>query len=408
MHDVLIIGAGPAGLMAADHLSEAGYCVAIVEQMPSPARKLLMAGRGGLNLTHSEALDRFIPRYREAASFLAPYIQAFPPDALRDWCHELGQETFVGSSGRVFPKAMKASPLLRALMERLGSRNVELFLRRRWTGFGPDRVLTFNDENGERVEMRARAVLLGLGGASWPKLGATGDWVDVLKHESIEISPIRPANCGFHVDWSDILKDRFAGAPLKGVVLSIGEKSVGGEAIISQKGLEGGVVYALSAEIRDVITASGSAEITLDLRPDSCLADLETRLSAPRRKQSASTFLRKSAGLSPVQIALLREAGPLPLEASALAARIKSLPLTMTAPYDINRAISTAGGISLDEVGSDLMLTKLPGVFVAGEMLDWEAPTGGYLLQACFATGLAAAKGISAYLDKTGKRDAQS
>jgi uncharacterized flavoprotein (TIGR03862 family) len=399
MYDVLVVGAGPAGLMAADHLSALGYKVAVADRMPSPARKFLMAGRGGLNLTHSEPLPQFLARYREAGAFLKPSVETFTPDALRAWCLNLGQETFVGSSGRVFPKAMKASPLLRAWLNRLTEQEVELHRGMTWTGFGRAHRLAFQDKNGQPQQLAARSVLLALGGASWPRLGSDGGWVGLLAEKGVTVTPLRPANCGFQIAWSEQLKDRFAGTPLKSITLSLGDKSVTGEAMVSEQGLEGGAVYALSAEIRHQIEKTGEAIITLDMKPDLDIATLIDRLSAPRRKQTASTFLRKAARLSPVQISLLREAGPLPTGARELAGRIKSLPLKVLAPFNIERAISSAGGIRLDDVNDTMELKKLPGVFVAGEMLDWEAPTGGYLLQACFATGITAAKGISAYLE---------
>jgi len=408
MHDVLIVGAGPAGLMAADRLSSSGLKVAVVDRMPSPARKFQMAGRGGLNLTHSEEQSAFLMRYREAEPFLAPLINKFTPEDLRQWCLDLGQETFRGSSGRIFPKAMKASPLLRALLARLAERGVTLQTRLTWTGFGEEDTLTFEDPDGREVKLKARASLLALGGASWPRLGSDGSWVSNLHHQGVEVNALRPANCGFEIAWSDLLKKRFAGTPLKPLTVTLETESARGEAILSQRGLEGGAVYALSSSIRSEIEQFGRATLLLDLRPDIAIEKLTNRLSANRGKQSVSTFLRKAGGLSPVQISLLREVGPLPETPEALAERIKQLPLTATAPYPIDRAISSAGGIALTEIDDQLMLKKLPGVFVAGEMLDWEAPTGGYLLQACFATGVAAAEGIANYLNETNDREQPS
>lgn len=398
MLDVLVIGAGPAGLYAADRLSCLGFSVTVVDQMASPARKFLMAGRGGLNLTHSEELPRFLSRYREAASFLGPLIEEFPPKALIDWCHGLGQETFIGSSGRVFPKTMKASPLLRALMQRLQAQGVQFLARRKFVGLERDGVLLTDAEEQDLKKVSTRAVLLALGGASWPKLGATAAWVPVLEEHEIRISPFQPANCGFLVSWSPFLKEGFAGAPLKRIGARLGDHYRRGEAILSEKGLEGGAIYALSAEIRETINRKGSAELFLDLRPDLSKEELVQKLTRPRGKQSMSTFLKKTLRLSSVELALIRETGSLPRETTQLADLIKSVPVTCLSPYPIDRAISSAGGIALEELDEDMMLRKLPGIFAAGEMLDWEAPTGGYLLQACFATGHRAADGIARYL----------
>lgn len=406
MLDVLVIGAGPAGLYAADRLAAAGLKVEIIDRMPSPARKFLMAGRGGLNITHSEDLDAFVGRYREAAPFLAPLIEAFPPEALTDWCHGLGQDTFVGSSGRVFPVAMKASPLLRALLRRLQDRGVSLKTRQSLTGLSASNRAIFQSDSGETCEIGARAILLALGGASWPKLGSTAAWVPVLESRGIEVTPFQAANCGFEIAWSPFLKDRFSGAPLKRIGLSLAGDQVLGEAVLSEKGLEGGAVYALSAEIRETINRVGSAELEIDLRPALAAGQLAEKLARPRGKQTWSTFLKKALRLKPVEIALLHETGPLPDDPASLSDRIKRVKLTSKAPYPIDRAISSAGGIALDELEDTLMLKKIPGVFAAGEMLDWEAPTGGYLLQACFATAHRAASAITTYLktDNAGQK----
>lgn len=393
--DVLIIGAGPSGLIAADALSEQGLTVHLIERMPSPARKLLMAGRGGLNLTHSEAAEAFLARYREAAPFLRAAIEGFSPGDLRTWCEELGISTFTGSSGRVFPLAMKASPLLRALLARLAARGVRLTTRWSWRGFDEDGALRFDTPSGPRSLPRPRAVLLALGGASWPRLGGDGGWSDEIDRLGIARRAFMPANGGFTINWSETFAARHAGTPLKRVALTAGEHQVRGEAMITANGIEGGAVYALSAEIRDELQRSGQALLTVDLRPDLELAALTSRISAPRGKRSLSTHLRKTAGLPPVAIALLSEAGPRPATPEDLAARIKALPLTLTGSFGLERAISSAGGIAWAELDADFMLKRLPGVFVAGEMIDWEAPTGGYLLQACFATGRAAAAGIA-------------
>jgi len=394
MLDLLVVGAGPAGLFAADRVSAAGFSVLVAERMPSPARKFLMAGRGGLNLTHSEDLKDFKHRYREAEAFLAPMLDGFSPADLRRWCADLGEETFTGSSGRVFPKNMKASPLLRALLKRLERNKTTLQTRWTWTGFTATGASQFTDDAGAVHDIRAGTTLLALGGASWPRLGSNAAWIPALERHGIAIHPFRPANCGFKVGWSRHLTERFAGMPLKRLRLALGDRAVLGEALLSEQGIEGGAVYALSAEIRDTLEKSGKAELTADLKPQMPVEKLVTRLSAQRGKQSLSNFLRKAAGLSAAEIALLRESGKLPDSPGELARLIKSVPIPVTAPYDIDRAISSAGGIALEEVDEALMLKKLPGVFAAGEMLDWEAPTGGYLLQACFSMSERAATGI--------------
>lgn len=399
-HHIAIIGAGPSGLIAAERLAEAGNTVTVYDRMPSPARKFLLAGRGGLNLTHSEPLDSFLPRYREAQAWLEPAIRAFPPQSLRDWADGLGQDTFVGSSGRVFPRAMKASPLLRAWLRRLEGLGVSFAPGHRWAGWSEVGALTFRRRDGAHVEVRPDATLLALGGASWPRLGSDGGWASLLAARGVAIAPLRPANGGFTVDWSQTMRERFAGVPLKRIVLSFGGQSVPGEAMIDAAGLEGGAVYAVSAPIRETILREGRAVITVDLRPDHEAALLAQRLAHRRKGETLSNHLRKAAGLAPSAIALLREAakGPLPEDPERLAALIKAAPLALTGLRPIERAISTAGGVPAAEIEEGFMLKRLPGTFVAGEMLDWEAPTGGYLLQACFATGVAAAAGIQAWL----------
>lgn len=396
--DVLIIGAGPAGLIAADHLSAAGHAVTIVDRMPSPARKFLLAGRGGLNLTHSEPIDAFLTRYGSAAAHLEPAIRAFDPEALQAYAAGLGQETFIGSSGRVFPKAMKASPMLRALLARLGARGVRLVSRAAWTGFAAPGASRFHDPDGGETVIAARVTLLALGGASWPRLGGTGDWVAPLAAEGVEIRPLRPSNCGFVVGWSDVFAGKFAGTPLKRIAVRHGTMSLRGEAMISRTGIEGGAIYALSSALRDTLERDGTATLCVDLRPDADTTTLAAKLDRPQGKQSRSTFLRKALGLAPVEIALLRECAADAVSPADIAARIKALPITVTATAGIDRAISSAGGIDWFALGEDFSLKALPDVFVAGEMIDWEAPTGGYLLQACFATGLAAARGMDARL----------
>jgi uncharacterized flavoprotein (TIGR03862 family) len=395
--DILIVGAGPAGLMAAETAAKDGARVVVFDHAPSPARKFLMAGRGGLNLTHSEPLDRFIARYGDAAARLRPAIEAFPPEALRRWCEELGEETFVGSSGRVFPKSFKASPLLRAWLRRLASLGVEIRLRHRWAGFDEGGGLIVESPEGRSI-WRAEAIVLACGGGSWPRLGSDGGWTSLLRERGVIITPLKPANCGFAVAWSEPFKARFAGEPLKAAALSFGETRRRGEAMIGKDGLEGGAVYALSATLRDAIEKEGAATLLVDLKPDVGVEMLARRLAKARLGQSLSTILRKGAGLSPVAAALVREAGAPPRKAEALARWIKKLPLRLVGVPPIARAISSAGGIAWDEIDEHFMLRRLQGVFVAGEMIDWEAPTGGYLLQACFATGAAAGRGAAQFV----------
>ncbi|QTL02997.1 TIGR03862 family flavoprotein [Aquabacter sp. L1I39] len=395
---VAIVGAGPAGLMAATRLAAAGCAVSIYERLPSPARKLLMAGRGGLNLTHSEPLDLFLSRYAPQAPALIEAVRAFPPSDLRAVVEDLGEPTFVGSSGRVFPKSFKASPLLRAWLARLAAQGVVLKTRHAWEGWAADGALRFATPDGVE-EVRPAATLLALGGASWPRLGSDGGWVPLLQARGVPVLPFRPANMGVVLDWSAPMQ-RFAGAPLKRIALSCGALRVRGEAVITSTGLEGGAVYALSAAVRTALEAGGPAQITVDLRPDLDVAQLAAKLEAVPERYSLANRLRKGAGLSPVAACLLREAGALPPGASALAARIKAVPIAVTGTCGLERAISSAGGIAWDGVDDRFMLRAVPGVFACGEMLDWEAPTGGYLLQACFATGLAAAEGVLAHLNR--------
>ena len=394
---VAVIGAGPAGLMAAERLARAGVRVTVHERMPSVARKFLMAGRGGLNLTHSEPLEAFLKRYGDEPREVARWIDAFSPAELIAWAEGLGQPTFVGSSGRVFPRAMKASPLLRAWLERLQTMGVEVRTRSRWTGWR-DGALVLQTPEGERLE-QADAVVLALGGASWPRLGSDGAWRPWLEAAGVEVAPFRPANAGFDVAWSDAFKLRFAGRPLK-AAFSFGGRTVRGEAVISTYGIEGGAIYALSAALRDAIEADGAAVLTVDLKPDLSLERLAERLQRPRGKASLSNHLRKAAGLDSLAIGLMREAGDPPAQGAALAERVKATPLRLLAMQGLDRAISSAGGVRLDQLDENLMLRRRPGVFVAGEMLDWEAPTGGYLLQASFASGAVAAAGVLSWLDR--------
>ena len=403
---VAVIGAGPAGLMAAEVLAQGGAYVVVYDAMPSAGRKLLMAGRGGLNLTHSEPLPQFLARYREAMPHLKAGIETFPPQTLRDWSEALGQETFVGSSGRVFPKAFKASPLLRAWLRRLGSTNVKLSLRHRWTGWDEQGRLRFHTPDGPQV-VAASAAVLALGGASWPRLGSDGSWAEALAAKGVKISRLRPANCGFTINWSDIFRDRFQGQPLKGIALKFGPHNVRGEAIVTRSGIEGGAIYALSAELREAIDKSGAAMLHIALRPDLNIDGLIAKVSAPKGKQSLSNFLRKAVNLSPVAIGLLQEAAKASgvslasMSPADLANLINAVPIELAGTAPIARAISTAGGIAFDELDTDFMIRRLPGVFAAGEMLDWEAPTGGYLLQASFATGAAAGRGALRWLSES-------
>jgi uncharacterized flavoprotein (TIGR03862 family) len=402
---VAIVGGGPAGLMASDVLVRGGVRVTIYDQMPAVGRKFLLAGRGGLNLTHSEPLDQFLRRYGHAEPHVRPAIEAFSPDDLRTFSAELGQPTFVGSSGRVFPTAMKASPLLRAWLRRLAAMGVTFKLWHRWRGWDEAGRLVFDTPDGQTA-VAADASILALGGASWPKLGSNGAWVAAMAEAGITVAPLQPANCGFLVDWSDIFRSRFEGDPLKRIALSFGGRSARGEAVITGKGLQGGSLYALSDVLREAIASHGHAALHVDLLPDKNVPALEQKLRAPRNKQSLANVLRKALSLSPIAIGLLQEAAVASstklseLTPEALAGRIKAVPVRLVGIEPIARAISTAGGIAFDEIDEHFMLRRRPGSFVAGEMLDWEAPTGGYLLQACFATGAAAGRGALQFLQR--------
>ncbi len=391
---VAIIGVGPAGLIAAETLSAAGKRVVLYERMPSVGRKLLMAGRGGLNLTHSEPVERFAARYGAARAQIEPMLEAFSQRDLIAWAESLRQETFVGSSGRVFPKAMKASPLLRAWLARLAEQGVTIRTRMRWVGWEDD-ALAFDREDGVRETVTVSATLLALGGASWPKLGSDGGWVDALSARGVEVAPLKPANVGFEVAWSDVFRERFSGEPLKGAAFRFGDTEINGEAVVTGYGFEGGAIYALSGPLRDAL-AEGGATLHIDLKPALSRAQIAAKLVQARAGDTIASALRKTLGLSPVAINLLREANGAPLsnDPTQLAAFIKAVPVKLRAPRGLERAISTAGGVAWSAVDDGLQLKAIPGTYVAGEMLDWEAPTGGYLLQACFATGVWAARAI--------------
>ncbi|HEX7030247.1 MAG TPA: TIGR03862 family flavoprotein [Gammaproteobacteria bacterium] len=402
-----VIGGGPAGLMAAEVLANAGIKVDVYDAMPSPARKFLLAGIGGMNITHSEPFDAFVARYGEREPQLRALLEAFGPNELREWIHALGIETFVGSSGRVFPKAMKAAPLLRAWLHRLRAAGVTVHARHRWTGWDETGALRFETGNGTK-QVVPDVVVLALGGGSWPRLGSDGNWQARLAERGVSVKPLLPANCGFDVNWSEHFRMRFAGTPVKPVVATIatsnGERaSRRGEFIVTATGIEGGVVYALSALLRDEILSSGSATIHLDLAPDRSEEQLVEALSKPRGRKSASEHLRRQAGIHGVKAGLLREGAMPDIDnVHRLAAHIKALPLVLARSRPIDEAISSAGGVAFEALDDKLMLKRLPGVFAAGEMLDWEAPTGGYLLTACFASGRVAGEGALRWLRKQG------
>lgn len=401
---VAVIGGGPAGLMAADVISAAGIAVDVYDAMPTLGRKFLLAGIGGLNLTHSEPNAQFNARYGQHANSIAPLLAEFDAAAVRAWAHELGVETFVGSSGRVFPREMKAAPLLRSWLRRLRASGVRFHMRQRWCGWNDDNALRFDTPDGEHC-VQASNVVLALGGGSWARLGSDAAWVPLLQERGIAIAPLRPANCGFEIEWSDYFKQRFAGQPLKSVAISYTDAngktiSQRGECVITRHGIEGSLIYALSAPLRDRIDAEGSAAIQIDLTPDRPLQKLTDALARPRGSRSMSKHLHSSASIDGVKASLLHEVLQ-PAEFNdigLLAATIKALPLQLNATRPLDEAISTAGGICFDALNSDLMLRKLPGYFCAGEMLDWEAPTGGYLLTACLASGRRAGYGVLAQL----------
>jgi len=396
---VAVVGGGPAGLMAAEQLAARGVGVQVFDAMPSVGRKFLLAGKGGLNLTHSEALGAFMARYAERAPLLSAPLQAFGPQALRSWAADLGVDTFVGSSGRVFPSTMKAAPLLRAWLHRLRQQGVRLHMRHRWLGWAPGGALRFDTPQGAQQASPA-ATVLALGGASWSRLGSDGAWWPWLAERSVDLAPLRAANCGFDVGWSSFFAERFAGHPLKGVAIRMQGWYQPGECVVTATGVEGSLVYAASALLRERIAAHGSAGFELDLLPGRDLAWVQRELAHPRGPRSLSTHLKSRLKIDGVKASLLWERVQKQDQAdpATLAARIKALPITVTAPRPIDEAISTAGGVRFEGLDDGLMLRALPGVFCAGEMLDWEAPTGGYLLTACFATGRQAGQGAADWL----------
>lgn len=471
---VAIIGAGPAGLMAAEVLVQNGLQVDVYDAMPSVGRKFLMAGKGGMNITHAEPYAAFLTRYGTRRQQLSPLLDAFTPSDLREWIHGLGIDTFIGSSGRVFPTDMKAAPLLRAWLHRLRASGVCFHIRHRWVGWDEAGALQFAMHNyptppdettsqstktstgggiegaGENVKIiKPDAVVLALGGGSWPQLGSDGAWVSLLTQRGISIAPLRPANCGFNIAWSTYFRERYVGEPLKSIsatltpteplnqgallprpagegwgegrplsrdtltlALSHGERELEqfspaervtkrGECIITAHGIEGGLIYALSGALRDEIERNGQATLYLDLLPDFTLQHVQNQVTHPRGSRSLSSHLQSRLGLKGVKANLLREvlSAEQMQDATLLAHTIKALPLKLIAPRPLSEAISTAGGVTFEELNQSLMLKKMPGIFVAGEMLDWEAPTGGYLLSACFASGLAAGVGLRNWLE---------
>ncbi len=394
-----VIGGGPAGLMAAEQLVQGGVTVTVYDGMRSVGRKFLLAGRGGLNITHSEPFVQFAGRYGRSQPHIEPFLTKFGPDDLRAWVHDLGIKTFVGTSGRVFPAEMKAAPLLRAWLKRLRAAGVTFQMQHRWLGWADDGALHFATPDGEKF-VQTDAVVLALGGASWPKLGSDGGWVPLLQARGVAIAPLLPANCGFDVGWSGYFREKFAGSPVKTVELHHQDFRQRGEFVITENGVEGSLIYAASAGLRDELVATGQAAFTLDLLPDRTAAEIAQSLAKPRGSRSMASHLQSRLRVKGVKAGLLREIAPAEdfADPHKLAAAIKALPLTLIAPRPLAEAISTAGGIAFAALDDALMLRALPGVFCAGEMLDWEAPTGGYLLTACFATGRAAGLGALDWL----------
>ena len=403
-----VIGGGPAGLMAAEVLAVAGFSVDVFDHKPSVGRKFLLAGRGGLNITHTEPVEQFTQRYGKHAHEMSKAIGRFGPDALRVWCEELGEPTFVGSSGRVFPASFRATPLLRAWLARLDALGVVLRPRHWWVGFdrgGDPPALRFVARDDEELEVDPDVVVMALGGASWPRVGSDGGWVNHLVEAGVEVDELQPANCGLRVAWTDIFIERSSGDPIKNAMFATAGVSARGDCVITDQGIEGGPVYALAAEIREQLAHLVPVPLIVDLQPDLSVDQLQARLTNRRAKETTTSWLRRS-GFGPTQVGLLREAtgNVLPVDPSDMAALIKSVPIQIASLMPIERAISTAGGVSFDAVDDNLMLRALPGVFVAGEMLTWEAPTGGYLLQGCFSTAVVAAEGAAAWVSQGPRR----
>jgi uncharacterized flavoprotein (TIGR03862 family) len=396
---IAIIGGGPAGLIAAETLAGLGHQVTVYDGMASLGRKFLLAGRGGLNLTHSEPLGAFLGRYGESQGWMGSMLAGLSPDDLRAWAESLGQELFVGSSGRVFPKAMKASPLLRAWLARLDALGVKVQLAAKWQGWNTDGALAFQHKDGPLTHVQPSATLLALGGGSWPKLGSDGTWVTLLQNKGVDIAPLQASNCGVTINWSALMAGRFAGVPLKAVAVTCGDLTARGDIMITRSGMEGGPIYALSPALRAAF-GDGNCTLSVDLRPDIDARTLAEKLVKSKAGQSLSSALKGQARLSPAAISLMREAcdNKLPTTAMGLARLIKAVPVTVSGLSPMDRAISSSGGITQAALTDDLMLKTLPGMFAAGEMLDWDGPTGGYLLQACFASGKHAAMGIDTYL----------
>lgn len=400
-HQIAIIGGGPAGLMAAEVLLEHGAQVALYEAMPSPGRKFLVAGKGGLNLTHSEPREDFLSRYGARRPQIEPLLENFGQDELRAWARELGIETFVGTSGRVFPADMKAAPLLRAWLKRLQVNGLQIHTRHKWVGWEKDNSLRFETPDGEKI-VKADAVILALGGGSRPELGSDGGWILQLTERGVDVAPLKPANCGFDVNWTAHFRDKFEGQPLKSIAVTFKGQRKLGEFIITKNGVEGNLIYALSAQLRDEIEIAGSAKIELDLIPDWSEETLIEKLSRPRGSRSISSHLKRTVKLTGVKSGLLWEFVSKEdfLDPKKLAAAIKALPIPLVAPRPLEEAISSAGGVTFESLDEKLMLRAMPGLFCAGEMLDWEAPTGGYLLAACFASGRAAGFGVLDWLNQ--------